>query len=85
LRRRGMRPDTVGEVTQETFLIAAERLSDIHPRAERAFLISTALRAAGYWGPGIGHGRRRNLSYRPRPEMRCGDAKRALHYPTCSD
>ena len=50
LRRRGMSPDTAGEVTQETFLIAAERLSDIHPRAERAFLISTALRAAHTFG-----------------------------------
>jgi RNA polymerase sigma-70 factor (ECF subfamily) len=50
LRRRGLNPDTAGDVTQETFLIAAERLGDIHPQAERAFLISTALRAAHTFG-----------------------------------
>jgi RNA polymerase sigma-70 factor (ECF subfamily) len=50
LRRRGMTPDTAADVTQETFLIAAERLMDIHPQAERAFLISTALRAAHTFG-----------------------------------
>jgi RNA polymerase sigma-70 factor, ECF subfamily len=46
LRRRGMTADTAGDVAQETFLIAAARLAEIAPEAERAFLISTALRAA---------------------------------------
>lgn len=44
LRRRGLSPDVAADVAQETFLIAAERLADIHPLAERAFLLATALR-----------------------------------------
>ena len=46
LRRRGLTPDEAADVTQETFLIAAERLADIHPMAERSFLLATALRTA---------------------------------------
>jgi len=46
LRRRGLTPDAAADATQETFLIAAERLSDIEPDSERAFLIGTALRVA---------------------------------------
>ncbi len=46
LRRRGLKAETAEDVTQETFLLAAERLADIDPTRERAFLISTALRAA---------------------------------------
>jgi RNA polymerase sigma-70 factor (ECF subfamily) len=46
LRRRGLPPDAAEDATQETFLLAAERLSDIHPDSERAFLIATALRVA---------------------------------------
>jgi RNA polymerase sigma-70 factor (ECF subfamily) len=46
LRRRGLSPDTAADATQETFLIAARRLSDIQPDSERAFLLGTALRAA---------------------------------------
>ena len=46
LRRRGLSPDAAADATQETFLIAAERLNDIQPNSERAFLIGTALRAA---------------------------------------
>jgi RNA polymerase sigma-70 factor (ECF subfamily) len=48
LRRRGFTPDAAADVTQRAFLIAAERLADIEPGSERAFLIATALRAA--WG-----------------------------------
>lgn len=44
LRRRGLTPDAAADATQQTFLIAAERLSDIVPVSERAFLIGTALR-----------------------------------------
>ena len=46
LRRRGLSPDVAADVTQETFLIAAERMADIHPQAERSFLLATASRAA---------------------------------------
>lgn len=46
MRRRGLSPDAAGDVTQQTFLVAAERLGDIHPDSERAFLVGTALRVA---------------------------------------
>jgi RNA polymerase sigma-70 factor (ECF subfamily) len=46
LRRCGLSPDAAADATQQTFLIAAERLDDIHPDSERAFLVGTALRAA---------------------------------------
>jgi RNA polymerase sigma-70 factor (ECF subfamily) len=46
LRRRGLSHDAAADATQETFLIAAGRLSDIRPDSERAFLIRTALRVA---------------------------------------
>jgi len=46
LRRRGLTPDAAEDATQETFLLAAERLNDIQPGSERAFLIGTALRVA---------------------------------------
>ena len=46
LRRRGLTPDAAADATQQAFLIAAERLADIHTDSERAFLTSTALRVA---------------------------------------
>jgi RNA polymerase sigma-70 factor, ECF subfamily len=46
MRRRGLSPDAAADVTQQTFLVAAERLSDINPDSERAFLVGTALRVA---------------------------------------
>ena len=46
LRRRGLTPDAAADATQETFLIAAQRLADIQVESERAFLIGTAVRAA---------------------------------------
>jgi RNA polymerase sigma-70 factor, ECF subfamily len=46
LRRRGLTPEAAEDATQETFLLAAERLGDIQPDSERAFLIATALRVA---------------------------------------
>lgn len=46
LRRRGLSPDAAADATQETFLIASERLAQIEPDSERAFLVATALRAA---------------------------------------
>jgi RNA polymerase sigma-70 factor (ECF subfamily) len=46
LRRRGLDPEAAADATQETFLVAAKRLSDIDPAHERAFLIGTALRMA---------------------------------------
>jgi RNA polymerase sigma-70 factor (ECF subfamily) len=50
MRRRGLSPDTAADVTQQTFLIAAERLGDINPDSERAFLVGTALRVAHSFG-----------------------------------
>jgi RNA polymerase sigma-70 factor (ECF subfamily) len=46
LRRRGLSPDAAADATQETFLVAAERLPDIQPDSERAFLVGTALRVS---------------------------------------
>jgi RNA polymerase sigma-70 factor, ECF subfamily len=46
LRRRGLSPEAAEDATQETFLLAAEKLGDIDPERERAFLIGTALRVA---------------------------------------
>ena len=46
LRRRGLSPEAAEDATQETFLLAADRLDDIRPESERAFLIATAIRVA---------------------------------------
>ena len=46
LSRRGLSPEAVEDATQETYLLAAERLDDIRPESERAFLVATALRIA---------------------------------------
>src|SRR5262245_39400681 len=50
LRRRGLDPDAAADATQQTFLVAAERLPDINRDSERAFLVGTALRVAFAWG-----------------------------------
>jgi RNA polymerase sigma-70 factor (ECF subfamily) len=44
LRRCGLDPDAAADVTQQTFVVAIERIADIWPGSERAFLIGTALR-----------------------------------------
>ncbi len=46
MRRRGLSPDAAADVTQQTFLVAAERLADIALDSERAFLLGTALRVS---------------------------------------
>ena len=46
LTRRGLPADAAADATQETFLLAAEKLADIRPESERAFLIGTAIRVA---------------------------------------
>jgi RNA polymerase sigma-70 factor (ECF subfamily) len=46
LRRRGLTPEAAEDATQETFMLAAERLGDVHPDSERSFLLATALRVA---------------------------------------
>jgi RNA polymerase sigma-70 factor (ECF subfamily) len=46
LRRRGLSADAAADATQQSFLVAAERLADIAPESERAFLVATALRVA---------------------------------------
>jgi RNA polymerase sigma-70 factor (ECF subfamily) len=43
LRRLGLSPDMAADMTQQAYLIAAERLDDIRLESERAFLFSTAL------------------------------------------
>jgi RNA polymerase sigma-70 factor, ECF subfamily len=50
LRRRGLDADAAADATQQTFLVAAERLNDINHDSERAFLVGTALRVAFAWG-----------------------------------
>lgn len=44
LCRLGMSGDSAADATQQAFLIAAERLDDIRPGCERAFVLNTALR-----------------------------------------
>jgi RNA polymerase sigma-70 factor, ECF subfamily len=46
MRRRGLSPDAAADITQQTFVVAAERLADIAPDSERAFLLGTALRVS---------------------------------------
>jgi len=46
LRRLGLAPESAADATQQAFLIAAERLDDIRPGSERAFLFGTAVRLA---------------------------------------
>jgi len=46
MRRRGLSPDAAADVTQQTFVVAAERLADIAPDSERAFLLGTAVRVS---------------------------------------
>jgi RNA polymerase sigma-70 factor, ECF subfamily len=43
LRRLGLSADLAADTTQQAYLIAAERLSDIRTGSERAFLFSTAI------------------------------------------
>jgi RNA polymerase sigma-70 factor, ECF subfamily len=44
LRRLGADPDAAADLVQHVYLVAAERLADIRPDRERAFLFGTALR-----------------------------------------
>jgi len=46
LRRCGLDPETAADAAQQAFLVSTERLGDIRPGSERAFLIGTALRLA---------------------------------------
>jgi RNA polymerase sigma-70 factor (ECF subfamily) len=52
LRRRGLEAEAAADATQQAFVVAAERLADINPDSERAFLVGTALRVA------MSHGRK---------------------------
>ncbi|MDQ2645019.1 MAG: sigma-70 family RNA polymerase sigma factor [Myxococcota bacterium] len=45
-RRVGLPAEAAADATQQVFLIAAERMSDIRLGSERAFLIGTALRVS---------------------------------------
>lgn len=44
LRRLGLGPDAAADLVQQVYLIAAERLDDIRPESEKAFLFGTAVR-----------------------------------------
>src|SRR5262245_61936085 len=44
LRRQGMSPEAVEDATQQVFLIASQRLDEIRPDRERAFLFGVVLR-----------------------------------------
>jgi RNA polymerase sigma-70 factor (ECF subfamily) len=46
LMRRGLTADAAADATQETYLLAAQKLVDIRLESERAFLIGTAIRVA---------------------------------------
>jgi RNA polymerase sigma-70 factor, ECF subfamily len=46
LRRLGLSTEKADDATQQVFLVAAERLSDIRKGSERAFLFGSALRIA---------------------------------------
>src|SRR4051794_10690157 len=46
LRRCGLDADAATDAGQQAFLIAVERIGDIWPGSERAFLVGTALRLA---------------------------------------
>lgn len=45
-RRLGVAPESLDDAAQQVFLICAERISDIRPGSEKAFLYGTALRTA---------------------------------------
>lgn len=46
LRRYGLDAEAAADVGQQAFLVAVERIADIWPGSERAFLLGTALRLA---------------------------------------
>lgn len=46
LRRFGLDPEAAADVAQQAYLVAIERVADIWPGSERAFLLGTALRLA---------------------------------------
>jgi RNA polymerase sigma-70 factor (ECF subfamily) len=46
LRRRGFTPEVAADLTQQAFVIVAERLDEIVLGSERAFLMATVLRLA---------------------------------------
>ncbi len=46
LRRMGFEPEAAADYTQQAYVIAAERLADIHFGSEKAYLFSTAIRLA---------------------------------------
>lgn len=46
VRRLGASPEVAADVTQQAFLIALERMHDIRPGCERAFLCATAVTLA---------------------------------------
>ena len=46
LRRMGLSPPDADEAAQDVFWVLARRLDDVPVRAEKSFLVSTALRVA---------------------------------------
>ena len=81
VRRLGLPPDAANDAAQQVFLVAAERLDDIAPESERAFVFGTALRVARTLNRRLGrelHGADgdQNASPLPRPDE-LTDQKRA--------
>jgi len=64
LRRMGLSPPDADEAAQDVFWVLARRLDDVPVRAEKSFLVSTALRVAS--------DRRRRLATRPESELDLG-------------
>lgn len=56
LSRSGLGTGDAEDVTQEAFLVLARRIADVPERAERAFLMSTALRLASDRRRSVWHG-----------------------------
>lgn len=83
LCRLGLSVDSAADATQHAFLIAAERLDDIRPGCERAFVLNTALRLAR---SADRKGRRCDLSddMDIHPEQTDGRDSAAQHYSSKS-
>lgn len=60
LRRAGLHANDADDGAQDVFWVFAQRYHQVHPRAERSFLVATALRVASE--------RRRSKWYRAAPE-----------------
>jgi RNA polymerase sigma-70 factor (ECF subfamily) len=49
LCRSGLRPADADDAAQDVFFVLSQRIDDVHPAAERSFVLSTALRIASQY------------------------------------